>query len=301
MIDYAADKNFCISRFLITNLESTEAVTKAAEVTDSPALYDIYLPLMENTCLSCVEDIAKKFINDSDFPSGLFADHVESVEECLKAIDRGYSGVMIDLSKLSFEENIKGSKEVVDYAHKKGVFVEGEVGTITRSADEIGIQTDPGEAVEYVRKTGVDCLGVSVGVQSGFYEREPDINFSLIKKLNKIGVHLTLHGASGLSKESIRKCIQHGMHSTGIGTDPLYKYFKKIDDIRNKKGDKFVDPSQIILPARDAMQKEIEDKIYYFKSNNRAREIINLYKNEFGKYSSNNNTNNVSAEKIVGA
>ena len=127
MLDYAKEKNFMLSRFLITNLESIEALTNAARETDSPFLYDIYFPLMERSCLSCVEELAKRFIDSIDLPTGLFADHVESVDSCIKAIERGYSGVMIDLSKLSLSENIKGSKEVVDFAHKKGVFVGNKV------------------------------------------------------------------------------------------------------------------------------------------------------------------------------
>ncbi len=279
MLDYAKEKNFMLSRFLVTNLESIEALTNAAVSTQSPFLYDIYFPLMEGSCLGCVEELAKRFINSVDLPTGLFADHVDSVDACVAAVDRGYSGVMIDLSKLSLGENVKGSKEVVDYAHKKGVFVEGEVGVISRSAGEEIVRTDPGEALEYIQKTGVDSLAISIGVYSGFYEGEPFIDYDLIRQLSKLNVHLCLHGASGLSKEIMQRCISLGMHFTGYGTDPLYRFFKKIDEIRKKEGERFVDPSRIILPARYEMQKEIEEKIYYIKSDGKAREILNLYKN----------------------
>jgi len=279
MLDYAREKNFMLSRFLITNLESIEALTNAAIKTDSPFLYDIYFPLMERSCLGCVEELARRFIDNTELPTALFADHIDSVDSCITAIDRGYSGVMIDLSRLSLTENIKGSKEVVDYAHKKGVFVEGGVGIITRGPSEEVVETDPEEAREYIAKTGVDCLAISIGVHSGFYKGEPSINYDLIKKLSNTGVHLCLHGASGLSKDVMQRCISFGMHFTGYGTDPLYRYFSKIDEIRNKEGEHFVDPSRIIIPARDEMQKEIQEKIYYIKSNGRAREIMNLYKN----------------------
>lgn len=278
MCDYAREKEFMFSRFLITNLESVEAVTNAAKATNSPFIYDIYLPLMEDRCLSCVEDMVKNFINTIDIPTGLYADHVESVDACINAIDRGYNGVMIDLSKLSIEENIKGSREVVEYAHSKGVFVEGEVGVITRSASEKLMETDPEQAREYILKTGVDSLAISIGVYSGFYEGEPDINYKLINQLSNLGAHLCLHGASGLSRDLIERIISNGMHFGGFGTDPLYKFFKKIDEIRKKEGDKFVDPSKILNPARDEMQKEMEEKMYFMKSNGRAREIMNLYK-----------------------
>jgi tagatose 1,6-diphosphate aldolase GatY/KbaY len=284
MYDYARDNNFCVSRFLVTNLESVEAAARAAEATNSPVLFDVYLPMMEDSCLGCLEDIAKRFINTSSIPAGLWCDHIESVDECIKAIDRGYDGVMIDLSRISFEENVKGSKIVVDYAHKKGVFVEGEVGVITKASEDASsesgrvVETDPREAEEYVKRTGVDALALSIGVQSGFYKGEPDINYKLIKELSKLDVHLCLHGASGLSKEIVRKCIDNGMHSTGYGTDPLFVFFKTIDEIRRKEGEKFLDTSKILIPARDSQQKEIEEKISYIKSNNRGREIINIYK-----------------------
>ncbi|MGM0366519.1 MAG: class II fructose-bisphosphate aldolase [Actinomycetota bacterium] len=229
MVDYAREKNFCISRFLVTNLESVEAVNRAALSADSPLLFDFYLPLMEDSCLYCVEDLAKRFVNYSHVPMGLFADHVDSVEKCLKAIDRGYSGVMIDLSARSLEENIEGTREVVSYAHRKGVFVEGEVGIISRSEEEEIVETDPRHAEDYIKRTGVDALGVSIGVHSGFYEKEPEINYGLIRQLRGLGVHLTLHGASGLSREVIGKCIEAGMNSTGFGTDQYLKFFSKMD------------------------------------------------------------------------
>ncbi|MBM3705333.1 MAG: class II fructose-bisphosphate aldolase [Actinobacteria bacterium] len=279
ILDYAREKSFMFSRFLITNLESIEALTNAANATGSPFLYDIYFPLMERSCLDCVEELAKRFITDTDIPCGLYADHIESVDACISAIDRGYDGVMIDLSKLSLEENIRGSKEVVTYAHKKGVFVEGEVGIITRSSEEKIVETDPEQAGEYLAKTGVDCLAISIGVYSGFYEGEPEVNYGLIKKLSSLGAHLCLHGASGLSREIISRCISLGMHFVGYGTDPLYRFFGEIDRIRKERGEKFVDPSRILIPARDEMQKEIEEKIYYIKSDGRSREILNLYKN----------------------
>jgi len=300
MLDYARKNNFAISRFLLVNLESIEAITNAAVRSNSPIIYDIYLPLMQNTCLSCVEYLAKKLGSEADIPVGLYSDHVDSVEECIKTIDKGYTGVMIDLSKYSLEENIKGSKEVVDYAHRKGVFVEGEVGTITTAFGEGEIvETDPDEASEYIKRTGVDGLGISIGVKSGFYDKEPEINYDLIRKLDSLNVHLVLHGTSGLSREMVRKCIDCGMTYTGYGTDPFFKYYKKIDEVRKQKGEKFIDFSKIIIPARDEMQREIEDKIDFLKSNSRGNEIIKLYKNTMTSKNEGKDIQDLSVKNIL--
>lgn len=284
MLDYARDNHFCISRFVVTNLEGIEAVTNAAVTTDSPVLYDIYPPLMKHSSLSSIEYLIQKFGQETNVPVGLFIDRLDSVDECIQSVDRGYTGIMIDLSSRSLEENINGTRKVVDYAHSKGAFVEGQVGIIPLGSEKDKLtETDPIQAEQYVKETGVDAIAVSVGTRCGFYEKQPRLNYELIRKLRNLNVHLTLHGPSGLSREMTRECIRCGISFTGYNKDLFYKYFNKIDEIRMQKGQRFVDPSKIIIPARDEMQKEIEKKIDFIESGNTGRKIISLYKNNDSK------------------
>lgn len=286
MMDHAKLNGYSISRFAVTNLESIEALVQASEFANSPMVYDIYEPELKNTCQSCLEYLVKKLGGESVMPSAIFSDHVETVKTCKEIIDKGYSGLMVDASRHPFEENVEVTREVVEYAHKYGVFIEGELGIIKsgrEEGDEKSGLTEPDPAEEFVRKTGVDCLAVSIGVKSGFYHGIPDIDFELLKRIrNKVNVHLSLHGCSGLSEEVIKKCIQDGISFTAWATDIRYVFFEKIDEIRKEKGKQYVFPSDILIPARDKMRDEVIVKLKQAGSVGRGSELLNFYKENPG-------------------
>ena len=284
MMDHARQNNYSISRFAVTNLESIEALAQASELADSPIVYDIYEPELKSTCLSCLEYLIKKMGSESDMPVAMFSDHVESAENCRAIINKGYSGLMVDASRYSYEENIRITREVVDYARRYGVFVEGELGIIKSGREEASDDdkaglTDPEQARDFVEKTGLDCLAVSIGVKSGFYHSAPEIDFGLLKKINsKVNIHLSLHGCSGLSEKVIKECISDGISFTAWAADIRYVFFEKIDEIRKEKGKEFVYPSDILIPARDKMKDEIIAKLKQAGSVGKGKELLDFYR-----------------------
>lgn len=287
MMDHAKLNGYSISRFAVTNLESIEALVQASELANSPMVYDIYEPELKNICQSCLEYLIKKLGGESTMPSAIFSDHVETVKTCKEIIDKGYGGLMVDASRYPFEENVEVTGEVVEYAHKYGVFIEGELGIIKSGREEDGDEksglTDPDLVKEFVRRTGVDCLAVSIGVKSGFYHGIPDIDFELLKRIRaKVNVHLSLHGCSGLSEEVIKKCVQDGISFTAWATDIRYVFFEKIDEIRKEKGRQYVFPSDILIPARDKMRDEVIVKLKQAGSVGRGSELLNFYKENPG-------------------
>ena len=306
LMDQARKSSYSITRIAVTNLESIEAVTQAAVITDSPIVYDIYEPELKNICQSCLEYLIQKLGSEASIPVAMFSDHVQNVSTCKEIVNKGYGGLMIDASRFPFEENVRMTKEVTDYAHKYGIFVEGALGIIESGREEEEFKTeltDPKLACEFVRKTDVDCLAISIGVKSGFYQGSPQIDYELLREIrNKIDIHLSLHGCSGLSEETIKKCIKSGISFTAWATDVRYAFFKKIDELRAEKGKEYVCSSDILIPARDKMKDEIINKIMQTGSNDRGSELISLYKkqgilNLDSNYPSSNNKKDI--DKLV--
>ena len=130
MLEHAKKNSYAINRFTVFNLEGIEALIQAAEKTDSPIVYCIYEFELKNICLSCLEYLIRKLGDEAKVPVAIFSDHVLDLDTCMKIIDRGYGGLMIDASRLQHEDNVKLTREVVNYSYKYGAFVEGEIGVI---------------------------------------------------------------------------------------------------------------------------------------------------------------------------
>jgi ketose-bisphosphate aldolase len=151
-------------------------------------------------------------------------DHSDSVPLCIRAVDAGYPLVMIDGSQKPLAENIKMTSEVVEYAHRKGVAVEGEVGKIGGYSAEGSFGggtflTEVGEAVELVKKTGVDMLAVGIGTAHGFYTERPKIHFDRLREIAAaVEIPLVMHGGTGIPDEDIRKGVSLGITKVNVGT-----------------------------------------------------------------------------------
>lgn len=159
-------------------------------------------------------------------PVALHLDHGSSYEACAKAINAGFSSVMIDGSALPFEDNVALTKRVVQLAKLSGVSVEGEVGRMKTGAGydladgDTQVLTDPDVARAFVEKTGVDALAVSIGTVHGEYRGEPDIRIDLLQQINEaVSVPLVLHGASGTETSILKNCVREGITKVNIYTD----------------------------------------------------------------------------------
>jgi ketose-bisphosphate aldolase len=170
----------------------------------------------------------------SDHPVIHHLDHSSSVELCFQAIDNGYPSVMIDASKDPLDENIRKVKQVVEYAHARGVHVEGEIGKI-KGRDYEGTYlgddflANVADAVKLVKETNVDSLAVGIGTAHGFYEGKPELNFKRLAEINEaIDIPLVLHGGTGIPEEDVRRAIKNGINKVNVGTQIRFTYLSAV-------------------------------------------------------------------------
>jgi fructose-bisphosphate aldolase class II len=170
----AKEGGYAVGGFNVWNLESALALLEAAEESSSPLIFNIQEKVLKLLPSGTLETVIQFLGKGSRVPWALHLDHGKTFEICARCIHLGYQSVMMDGGSLPLEENIASTKKVVEYAHLNGVAVEGQVGEVGSSWAEEGEgrKTDPLEAQEFVQKTNIDLLAISIGTESGFYEHE---------------------------------------------------------------------------------------------------------------------------------
>ena len=225
-----------VGAFNLHCMEMFPYIVKGAMRANSPLIIQTSQGTAEYIGLEWLVTTSKLFAEDIDLC--LHLDHCKDIDFIKKAIDAGYSSVMYDGSTLPFEENIKNTKEVVNYAHSNNVSVEGEIGSIGGSEDGIEetvdsiVYTKAEDAVVFVKETGIDALAVAIGTVHGLYNGKANINFELLVTLTKElkNVGMVLHGGTGVSDEDFHKCAEKGMMKFNVGTELNKNY---IDNIVN--------------------------------------------------------------------
>jgi len=220
----ALEKGYAVGAFNFGTVEILKSIIKASEETSSPVIAQV----SEGGINFIGEDYLKGIIaaarKNCSVPISFHLDHGKSLESVKKAIDVGCDSVMIDASMLSFEDNITVTKNVVDYAHSKGVFVEAELGSLAGVEEDVNVSdkdscyTDPSQAKEFVERTGVDSLAVAIGTKHGAYKFGGDakLRFDILENIQKEipNVPLVLHGASGVDSKTVDKLLQNNTYVT---------------------------------------------------------------------------------------
>lgn len=221
MFKKAYTGKYAVGAFNVNNMEIIQAIAEAAKETKSPVILQVSAGARKYARASyLVKLVEAALIEAPEIDIVLHLDHGDSFELCKSVIDDGFTSVMIDGSHLSFEENIALTKKVVDYAHPKGVVVEAELGRLAGVEDAINVNskdatyTDPEEAVEFVKRTGVDSLAIAIGTSHGAYKfkGEPQLDFERLKKITELlpNFPLVLHGASTVVEEFVQMCNEYG-------------------------------------------------------------------------------------------
>ncbi|TCL57315.1 fructose-bisphosphate aldolase class II [Kineothrix alysoides] len=215
-------------------------------------------------------ETVKRAAANAQVPIALHLDHCRTYEECVQAIHAGYSSVMIDGSSLPFEENIALTKKVVDYAHTLGITVEGELGKLVGEEGNLvvkgpeGAQTDPQEAKEFVERTGVDCLAVSIGTQHGHYIAAPQLNIERLKAIQEVvEVPLVLHGGSGTPIDQVQESIRHGIRKINVATDVLTAVADSFEELKKQPGFKY--NTAMFVNSKNAAKELIKGKMKDFR------------------------------------
>ena len=206
-------------------------------------------------------------------PVALHLDHGSSVESCYAAIDAGFTSVMIDASKYSLEENIRMTKEVVHYAHSKGVSVEAEVGHIGGSEDNVSSSVaycEVADAVELAQTTGIDFFAPALGSVHGIYKGEPKLDFDRMQEIARLtNLPLVLHGGSGIPDEMIQKGIACGICKLNINTDLQIVWSKAVREFL-QENESVYDPRKIIKAGEQALKAEVRKKLELLGSMQKA-------------------------------
>jgi len=232
----ASEGKYAVGAFNITNIIQMKAVVDAAIEENAPLIIQTSVTPAEFIGPEVLVAIYRVIAEAAPIPISLHLDHCTDVAFCKVCADAGYTNIMIDASKQPFEENIKQTKEVVDYCHAiGGISVEGELGTVSGVEDQIKVSEDesalcnPQQAVQFVEETGVDIFAPAIGTAHGVYKtKNPKVDFDRLGQINhllnntSVRTPLVVHGGTGLSEEYSRKLVQMGGAKFNVSTELKY-------------------------------------------------------------------------------
>ena len=219
----AGEKNIGCGAFSVGNMEMVRGAIRAAEELDTPIILQIAEVRLKNSPLHLMGPMMVQAAKEAKVDVAVHLDHGLTFETVDKALELGFTSVMLDASTLPFEENIARVKAVVEKARKYGATVEAELGFVGGSEDgscDHGIRcTDPDDAVVYARETGIDALAVAIGNAHGNYPVAPTLAFDVLEKIHeKVDIPLVLHGGSGITDKDFQRAISLGIRKVNIAT-----------------------------------------------------------------------------------
>lgn len=280
LIKDAEKKGYAIGAFNVHNLETMLGVARAAVKANSPAIMQVSegaIKYMGRKPVNhLVSTIAKNLAPNVQI--ALHLDHGSSFESVLACMDADFSSVQIDASSLPLEENIELTKKIVAIAHKRGVWVQGEVGSMMGGHGKVGgvikgvLLADPVEVIAFVKATKVNTIAAAVGTAHGAFTNE-DVNLDLLKSITtKIKTPFVLHGGSGVPDKVIVKAIKSGVRIINIGTDIKVAFSETLKETcKNNK--KETDPRVLLSPSIDAVEAVVLNKMKLFGSFGRSVDI----------------------------
>lgn len=291
MFKKAYEGGYAIGAFNVNNMEIVQGITEAAKEENAPLILQVSAGARKYAKHVYLMKLIEAAVADTGLPIAVHLDHGDSFDICKQCIDGGFTSVMIDGSKSPFEENIKVTKQVVDYAHDKGVVVEGELGKLAGIEDAVNVSdkdaafTDPDQVEEFVKRTGVDSLAIAIGTSHGAFKfkGEPRLRFDILEEVQKRlpGFPIVLHGASSVMPEYVDIINKYGGNmpgAKGVPEDMLRKAAKmavckiNIDsDLRlaltasirkyMAENPSHFDPRQYLSPARAAIKEVVKHKL----------------------------------------
>ena len=271
VIEEGKKQKIAVGAFNTPNLECLLAVLDAAEKLNEPVIIS-HAQLHENVApIDKVGRVMVELAKHSKVNVCVHLDHGEDFEYCKKAISLGFTSVMIDYSAKSYEENIAGTREVVEYAHKHGVNVEAGLGRLPNregGTDGDGgkpedLYTDVNLVPDYLEKTGVDALAIAFGTAHGIYKVKPVLNMDVITKVReKTDIPLVMHGGSGISDEEYREVIRRGINKINYYTYMSYAGYAAAKQYGEKEKTGFF--HDMALSAQKAMEEDVRRAMRVF-------------------------------------
>ena len=302
MFEKSMKEGFAIGAFNVNNMEFIQAIVDAAAEQNSPVILQASSSAIKYARINYLMKMVQAAVEEHpNVPVAIHLDHGPDFETCKMCVDAGFTSVMFDGSKYDFEENIRLTKEVVDYAHSHGVVVEAELGKLAGIEDEVNVKadeaiyTDPAQAEEFVKRTGVDSLAIAIGTSHGAYKfkGEARLRFDILQEVKQRipNTPIVLHGASTVIPELVNMCNQYGgnipgakgvpdeiLHEASISgvskinvdTDLRLAMTAGIRKVFVEDPSAF-DPRKYLKPARELVKETVSHKIKdVFGSANKA-------------------------------
>ena len=301
MFEKSMNEGFAIGAFNINNMEIIQGIVDAAQRQNSPVILQASSGAIKYARIKYLMKMVEAAVEETTIPIAIHLDHGADFETCKMCIDNGFTSVMIDGSKYSFEENIEITKKVVEYAHERGVVVEAELGQLAGIEDDVIVSeadakyTNPDQAKEFVERTGCDSLAIAIGTSHGAYKfkGEAKLRMDILKEVKeKIpNTPIVLHGASTVIPELVETCNKYGgdipgakgvpddiLHTASISgvskinvdTDLRLAFTGEIRKALSENPSAF-DPRKYLTPAREKIAEVVEHKIKdVFGSANKA-------------------------------
>lgn len=277
MLNKAKEGQYAVGQFNINNLEWTKTILTVAEELNSPVILGVSEGAAKymggyRTVVGMVKGLLEDLKITVDV--AIHLDHGTSFESCKKAIDAGFTSVMIDASHYPLEENIEITKQVVEYSHARNVSVEAELGLVGGQEDNVksdGVKyADKDECVRLVNETKIDFLAPALGSVHGPYKGEPKLGFVEMEAIkNATNVPLVLHGGTGIPDDKIKRAISCGTAKINVNTECQLAFARELRKLI-QNDDKVYDPRKIIGPATKGIAAAVTDKIKVFGSENKA-------------------------------
>lgn len=290
MFKKAYEGNYAIGAFNINNMEIIQAIANGCKNKNSAVIMQVSTGAMKYMGAHYLKGMVDAAVKDTGIDIALHLDHGPDLDAVKAAIEAGFTSVMIDGSHYDFEENVRVTKEVVDYAHARGVVVEAELGVLAGVEDDVHsdkhVYTDPKQAVEFVERTGCDSLAIAIGTSHGAFKfsGDPELKFDILEEIQKLmpGFPIVLHGASavdptfvkmandnggdinksakGIPVEMLRKASSMAVCKINMDTDIRLAMTGTIRRVFAEKPAEF-DPRKYLGEARKAVQELVENKI----------------------------------------
>ena len=292
MFEKSMKEGFAIGAFNVNNMEIVQAIMDAAAENKSPVILQASSSAIKYARIGFLMKMVEAAVEEHpEVPVAIHLDHGPDFETAKMCIDNGFTSVMIDGSKYDFEENVRLTKQVVDYAHSKGVVVEAELGKLAGIEDDVNVAasdamyTDPAQAEEFVKRTGCDSLAIAIGTSHGAYKfkGEAKLRFDILKEIkeripntpivlhgastvipelvemcNKYGAELP--GAKGVPDEMLKQASESGVSKINVDTDLRLALTAGIRKVLVEEPSAF-DPRKYLTPARELVKQTVSHKM----------------------------------------
>jgi fructose-bisphosphate aldolase class II len=276
----AKSEGYAVGAFNTINLETTQAIISAAREMRSPVIIQLTEKTMEyaggRAIFNLIKNIAEFYA--PEIPVGIHLDHGKSFEIIKRAVDIGFTSVMYDGSRKNYADNLMVTKEVVEFCHEKGADVQAELGNVPYLGEiEMGevdwekYMTDPGQAGEFVKETGIDALAVAIGNAHDFFKERNEPDLDRLEMINKaVKLPLILHGASDWENGKVEEVIKRGICCFNIDTSLRLSFINSLTNAVKNKDSMSFDPRNLLGNARDAVENVVKEKIKIFGSDGKA-------------------------------